>query len=502
MPRSLGGLAFTVLIDRRGRRRRIIDAARTGDTRHLQQIFRRYGGDSNSSIRNQQRNIDNDQIVNDTALIIAARNGHAPVVDILLRHGAHVDVRNNDGRTALMEAARNGHAPVVDQLLRREADVDADNGDGETALMEAIRNGHALIVHRLMENGATADFRMILYAIQFRRYDVIIQLLRRITLDDLSRSILSKRLLRAVQNSFLTMTGRSKVRNMCNKLGALLDHVIYGRLLMDLDDKQITMLLHFLSQYPDKDEDETQTIIRKGGDTLPMILARNKRYETLMTLLKIMKDQQISHPNQHGQTLLSIVQQMIPTSSKDESRILSYIRDSLRGDATKANVLRQYYARQSKRMAQQGGAAQTQTKQQQSSRPAQLQQMRHALAKMKPDLLNELTQYVTDVTYVEHLIDQYSIRRDLSPEQQADLRWLKEYRYREELPRLLQELRKRKRQITTYLQERERSQQQRVTSRQLLQGLSNKQRHFIEQLDTYRRPRGENGDGQQGGGAA
>ena len=84
----------------------------------------------------------------------AAANGHAPVVAVLLEHGADVNakdavrasalhtrvrakrltdqrrllsLRSQDGNTPLQHAAVNGNEPVVALLLERGADADAIN---------------------------------------------------------------------------------------------------------------------------------------------------------------------------------------------------------------------------------------------------------------------------------------------------------------------------------------------------------------------------------------
>lgn len=44
-----------------------------------------------------------------TALVIAAGNGHADVLTLLLAAGAEVDVRDSRGATALMHAVHGGH---------------------------------------------------------------------------------------------------------------------------------------------------------------------------------------------------------------------------------------------------------------------------------------------------------------------------------------------------------------------------------------------------------
>ena len=48
----------------------------------------------------------------------AAFNGHAEAAEVLLKHGADVNAKQNDGWTALMYAAQDGHAEVA-ELLRK-----------------------------------------------------------------------------------------------------------------------------------------------------------------------------------------------------------------------------------------------------------------------------------------------------------------------------------------------------------------------------------------------
>ena len=52
-----------------------------------------------------------------TALILAAENGHERVVDMLLQHGAEVNQQSSDGGTALMLTAVFNRPAVVRRLL-------------------------------------------------------------------------------------------------------------------------------------------------------------------------------------------------------------------------------------------------------------------------------------------------------------------------------------------------------------------------------------------------
>ena len=82
-----------------------------------------------------------------TALCIAARKGHASVVELLLAaKGVDVNQAKGDGATALFMAAQEGHASVLELLLAAKGvDVNQERNDGATALSIATRNGHAAV---------------------------------------------------------------------------------------------------------------------------------------------------------------------------------------------------------------------------------------------------------------------------------------------------------------------------------------------------------------------
>ena len=88
-----------------------------------------------------------------TALMLAADMGHTEEVKHLLAFGADVNMRSkNNGVTALMMASRSNHVGVVNALLRQEG-VDANIAtidEGYTALMMACHQGAADVVCRLL----------------------------------------------------------------------------------------------------------------------------------------------------------------------------------------------------------------------------------------------------------------------------------------------------------------------------------------------------------------
>ena len=89
-----------------------------------------------------------------TALIACARNGHVPVLALLLRASANVDKVGLLGERPLHAAAGNGQAACVERLLRAGADVNAQHNDGKTVLLRAIVDDNESIVKMLLDAGA------------------------------------------------------------------------------------------------------------------------------------------------------------------------------------------------------------------------------------------------------------------------------------------------------------------------------------------------------------
>lgn len=87
-------------------------------------------------------------------LVTAAREGNGRVVDVLLAAGARVDARNGFGDTALMMAALNGHLDIAKRLRARGASLE---GSGWTPLIYAATGGHEAMVTWLLAEGARID---------------------------------------------------------------------------------------------------------------------------------------------------------------------------------------------------------------------------------------------------------------------------------------------------------------------------------------------------------
>ena len=87
-----------------------------------------------------------------TPMKLAAENGSAAAIRVLLDAGASPNVVDGAGETALMTAVRSGSADAVKLLLDRGASVDARDAEfRQTALMFAVRDGDAEILRLLID---------------------------------------------------------------------------------------------------------------------------------------------------------------------------------------------------------------------------------------------------------------------------------------------------------------------------------------------------------------
>eukprot|EP00762_Andalucia_godoyi_P006992 ANDGO_07705.mRNA.1 Palmitoyltransferase akr1 len=94
-------------------------------------------------------------------LITAVRSGNMPLVYMLVKQGASVNVPDATGFTALQWASLNDFVEIASFLLSNGAAVDQRSSDGEsvTALMWASLKGHLSCVRLLLQWGAQLDLQ-------------------------------------------------------------------------------------------------------------------------------------------------------------------------------------------------------------------------------------------------------------------------------------------------------------------------------------------------------
>jgi len=93
-----------------------------------------------------------------TPLHFAAYMNNKDVIEVLLLHGAQVDITDSSGRTALHIAAlEDGMVGAAEQLLAHKANVNAKDATGLTPLHVAAMRGHPAMVMVLLKHGANIN---------------------------------------------------------------------------------------------------------------------------------------------------------------------------------------------------------------------------------------------------------------------------------------------------------------------------------------------------------
>ncbi|XP_055384961.1 uncharacterized protein LOC129614395 isoform X2 [Condylostylus longicornis] len=93
-----------------------------------------------------------------TPLRSASWGGHTEVVKLLIAHpGCSIDLADKEGRTALRAAAWSGHEDILKILIEAGADVNSVDRQGRTSLIAASYMGHYDIVEILLESGANVN---------------------------------------------------------------------------------------------------------------------------------------------------------------------------------------------------------------------------------------------------------------------------------------------------------------------------------------------------------
>ena len=125
----------------------LLRAAQQGYTEVCELLLNKGKADSEETEANGQ-----------TALKLAATNGHASTVAMLLLQGAKVDTRDQKGITPFLASAHYGHTAVCELLLETgKVDIEDKTPLGDTALNIAATNGHVNTLVLLLSKGARVD---------------------------------------------------------------------------------------------------------------------------------------------------------------------------------------------------------------------------------------------------------------------------------------------------------------------------------------------------------
>lgn len=125
----------------------LFDPAKDGNERLCAALFKKRK--VNVLARNEDCN---------TALHIAAMNGHGSIARIFVNNGSDVNAVGKDHFTPLHYAAQRGDWETVKTLLDLKADKDAKDKDGKTALDWAMENGHRGTQGLLEDKGDKEDW--------------------------------------------------------------------------------------------------------------------------------------------------------------------------------------------------------------------------------------------------------------------------------------------------------------------------------------------------------
>ena len=124
--------------------------------------------------------------IGDTAMTIAAYQGHIKIIELLIANGADIDLKNNNGDNPLILAAYQGHTVIVKELIANGANVNTKNNNGDTPFVISAHQGHEETAEFIRKNGGkTGDeltimprleqhgrFAFSFYAIEGRKYEV------------------------------------------------------------------------------------------------------------------------------------------------------------------------------------------------------------------------------------------------------------------------------------------------------------------------------------------
>lgn len=126
----------------------------------------------------------------DTALILACRQGERTVVSDLLAAGADTALTNMDGTNALWAACVADDFTIADALLRQGIDIDHQNANGASVLMYAASSGRAVWVDYLLHAGADTRLRSLdgFTALELASTRTILQILKNAESMDVEQS--------------------------------------------------------------------------------------------------------------------------------------------------------------------------------------------------------------------------------------------------------------------------------------------------------------------------
>lgn len=125
---------------------KFIEDAMIGDDAEVLEFLQKYPDDINR------------QNMHGSALHKAAWNKNTSTVELLLEHGADIDIqKNDDQKTPLILAVQAGDLKTVDLLIKEKADIHLKDTNGETAFLRAALMGFDDLLKKLHAEGSSLD---------------------------------------------------------------------------------------------------------------------------------------------------------------------------------------------------------------------------------------------------------------------------------------------------------------------------------------------------------
>ena len=98
--------------------------------------------------------------------VVAAGEGNAESLEIIMAHGCNLDRQDQGGYTPLMTATQHGHNAVARMLIDAGANRDmASVPGGKTALMIAAERGNVALCRALLEPTVVVGMRRVYHAV-------------------------------------------------------------------------------------------------------------------------------------------------------------------------------------------------------------------------------------------------------------------------------------------------------------------------------------------------
>eukprot|EP00471_Norrisiella_sphaerica_P002789 CAMPEP_0184493370 /NCGR_PEP_ID=MMETSP0113_2-20130426/25809_1 /TAXON_ID=91329 /ORGANISM="Norrisiella sphaerica, Strain BC52" /LENGTH=1250 /DNA_ID=CAMNT_0026878603 /DNA_START=206 /DNA_END=3955 /DNA_ORIENTATION=- len=153
----------------------VLDSASLGDEKNLRELLK-----SKIDVNGTDR-------YGITALMHAARGGHASIVKMLLKE-FKADIRAKDklGRTAIIHSAYGGDYSTVRRLIKSKADVNIRTPGGDNPLILASEYNHVHVVKLFLRNASTnalirdSDGKSAFFVANERGHDEVARILARI----------------------------------------------------------------------------------------------------------------------------------------------------------------------------------------------------------------------------------------------------------------------------------------------------------------------------------